>query len=92
MEQAAQREAALRAELDLAPAKVRELGQRVFGRKSGRHKGGNEQQTRAASTRAPGQQPGARGHARTMQTHWPERVKVIELDSPQCPSCGIGRR
>ena len=89
-EQAAQREAALRAELDLAQAKVRELQQRVFGRKSERHKGGSEQQTRAAPTRGRGQQPGTRGHARTMQTNLPERVEVIELDSPQCPSCGLG--
>lgn len=88
-EQAAHREAALRAELDLAQAKIRELQQRVFGRKSERHKGGSEQQTRAAPTRGRGQQPGARGHARTMQTNLPERVETIELDSPQCPSCGL---
>ena len=65
-EQAGQREAALRAELDLAQAKVRELQQRVFGRKSERHTG-----------------------ARTMQTNMPERVEVIALDSPQCPSSGL---
>jgi len=88
-EQATQLEAALRAELDLAQAKVRDLQQRVFGRKSERHKGGSEQQARAASTRSRGQQPGARGHARTMQTNLPERVEVIALDSPQCPSCGL---
>ena len=89
-EQATHREAALRAELDLAQAKVRELQQRVFGRKSERHKGRSEQQARAASTRSRVQQPGARGHARTMPTNFPERVEVIELDSPQCPSCGLG--
>ena len=88
-EQAPQREAALRAELDLVRALVRELQQRVFGRKSERHKGGSEQQARAVATRGRGQQLGARGHARTMQTHLPERVEVIELDSPQCPSCGL---
>ena len=49
-----------------------------------------EQQTRAAPTRGRGQQPGARGHARTMQTNLPERVETIALDSPQCPSCGLG--
>jgi len=68
-DQAGQREAALRAELDLAQAKIRDLQQRVFGRKSERYKGGSEQQARAASTRSRGQQPGARGHARTMQTN-----------------------
>ena len=89
-EQATQREAALRAELGLAQAKIRELQQRVFGRKSERHKGGSEQQTRAAATRGRGQQPGTRGHARTMQTNLPERVEIIALDSPLCPSCGLG--
>ena len=88
-EQATQREAALRAQLDLANAKVRELQQRVFGRKSERHKGGSEQQARAPATRRRGQQPGSRGHARTMQTNLPERVEVIALDSPQCPRCGL---
>lgn len=90
LEQATQREAALRAELDLARALVRDLQQRVFGRKSERHKGGSEQQTRAVATRGRGQQLGARGHARTMQTHLPERIERIELDSPQCPNCGLG--
>ena len=89
-EQATQCEAALRAELGLAQAKIRELQQRVFGRKSERHKGGSEQQTRAASTRGRGQQPGTRGHARTMQTNLPERGEIIALDSPLCPSCGLG--
>ena len=48
-----------------------------------------EQPTRAAPTRGRGQQPGARGRARTMQTNLPDRVETIALDSPQCPSCGL---
>ena len=48
-----QREAALRAELDLAQAKVRDLEQRLFGRKSERSKGGTELQSRPLQPRAP---------------------------------------
>ena len=66
-----------------------EVYQRVFGRKTERHKDGSEQQTRAAPTRGRGQLPGTQGHARTLQTNLPERVEVIALDSAQCPSCGL---
>ena len=68
--QATQRETALRAELDLAHALAREPQQRVFGSKSELHKGGSEQQARAASTRSRGQQPGSRGRARTRQMNF----------------------
>jgi len=52
-EAATQREAALRAEFDEAQAKVRDLQQRLFGRKSERSKGASELQPR------PGYQPAA---------------------------------
>ena len=42
--QAQQREMALRVELDVAQAKVRDLQQRLFGRKSERSKGASEVQ------------------------------------------------
>ena len=89
-EQATQREAVLRAELEVAQAKIRDLQQRVFGRKSERRKGGSEQQTRAAATRSPrGQQRGSPGHGRTRLAHLPERVEVVQIETPQCPQCGL---
>jgi transposase len=89
-EQAAHREAALRAELEVAQAKIRDLQQRMFGRKSERRKGGSEQQARGLVSRAPrGHQRGAPGHGRTMQSHLPERSEFVEIDSPQCPNCGL---
>ena len=89
--QAARREAVLRAELDVANAKVRDLQQRMFGRKSERRKGGSEQPAQALAARAPrGHQRGARGHGRTMQSHLPERSEFVEIDAPQCPNCGLG--
>lgn len=89
-EQAGQREGALRAELDLAQAKIRDLQQRLFGRKSERHKGGSEQQTQTSGPCAPrGQQRGAPGHGRTKQSHLPARTEIVEIDSPHCPRCGL---
>ena len=89
LEQAALREAALRSELEQAQAKIRNLQRRVFGRKSERGKGASEAQVSVSS--APrGQQRGAAGHGRTMQSHLPGRVEFAELDCPTCPKCGLG--
>jgi len=89
-DQATQREAALRAELDVARAKIRDLQKRLFGRKGERSKGRSEVQPQTWAASAPrGHQLGAPGHGRTMQPDLPERVEVVEIDSPQCPSCGL---
>ena len=91
-EAATQREAALRAELDVAQAKVRDLQQRLFGRKSERSKGASELQPRAGLQRAKrGQRRGAPGHGRKMLAHLPERIETAGLDSPLCPACGEAR-
>jgi len=90
LRQAAQREARLGAELEVAQAKIRDLRQRVFGRKSERRKGGREQPGQALVSRAArGHQRGAPGHGRTMQSHLPERIEWVEMDTPQCPRCGL---
>src|SRR5262249_46389309 len=88
-EQAQQREAALRAQLELAQAKIRDLQQRMYGRKSERRwTVEGTLQAAAGSPRPRGQQRGARGHARTQLTHLSEIEETVELDSPQCPACG----
>ena len=90
-DQAAQREAALRAELETAQAKVRDLQQRVFGRKSEATKGASEAQSQGCVARAPrGHKHGARGHGRTMQENLPQRHEYIEIEAPHCPRCGLG--
>ena len=90
LRQAAQREAQLGAELELAQAKIRELQQRVFGRKTERGRCVSERAARPAKTRAPrGQRPGSAGHGRTMQIELPRRSERVELDTPQCPQCGL---
>ena len=90
LRQAAQREARLGAELEVAQAKIRDLQQRLFGRKSERRKGGSEQQAQALVSRAArGHQRGAPGHGRTLLSHLPERIEWVEIDTPQCPRCGL---
>ena len=87
--QATQRETALRAELELAHAKVRDLQKRLFGRKS-ESRGGSEVQGQAPVARARrGQRLGASGHGRSMQPYLPQRIELVGLDSPQCPQCGL---
>lgn len=88
-EQAAQREAALRAELEIAQGKIRDLQQRLFGRKSERSKGACERHGQAVTgRRRRGQQRGAAGHGRKSLPHLPERVELVELDDPRCSNCG----
>jgi transposase len=90
LRQAAQREAQLGAELEVAQAKIRDLQQRLFGRKSERRKGGSEQQARALVSRVPrGHQRGAPSHGRAMQSHLPERIEFVDLGTAQCPRCGL---
>ena len=89
--QGAQREAALQAELEAAQARVRDLEQRLFGRKSERHfrdtRQGSEGDCPAPRPR--GQQRGAPGHGRCLQPELPAHHEVVELASPQCPRCGM---
>ncbi len=66
LDQAALREAALRSELEAAQAKIRDLQQRVFGRKSERSKGANESRSTVLSGRPRGHQRGKPGHGRKM--------------------------
>ena len=89
---AAEREAELRAlqeeELEKAKGEIRDLKHRLFGRKS--EKGKQKRRgRRTPSERRRGQQPGSRGHGRSILAHLPVREEMVELDSPHCPSCGM---
>jgi transposase len=90
LRQAAQREAQLGAQLEVAQAKIRDLQQRLFGRKSERRKGGGEQQAQGLVSRAArGHQRGVPGHGRTLLSHLPERIEWAGIDTPRCPGCGL---
>jgi len=87
--QAVQREAALHSELQTAQAKIRDLQQRVFGRKTERARIVDTRLRQGdICSRPRGQQPGSAGHARKRLTDLPEQVETVELDEPQCPECG----
>ncbi len=74
---------------NLAQVKVRDLQQRLFGRKSERSKGASELQRRPDCQPARrGQRRGAPGHGRKMLADLPERIETVGLDRPQCPACG----
>jgi len=91
IEQFALREAALRGELGIAQARIRDLQKRVFGRKTEHSSRADQTQTENLTpARSRGQQPGAAGHGRTMQTHLPARIETIDIEARQCPCCGLG--
>jgi len=88
----ARTEAKLRTELEFAQAKIRDLQKRLFAGKSERSKG-CEAKTQGATCHAHrGQRRCASGHGRTMQPHLPARDEFVELNTPQCPRCGLALR
>jgi hypothetical protein len=92
--QAAQCEAELQAALELAQAKVRDLQQRLFGRKSEKRKHSEalvQTEAQVPDAGKPwGQRRGAPGHGRTLLPELGGREELIEIESPQCPGCGQG--
>jgi hypothetical protein len=84
----------LRAQVDVLKAKVAELQQRLFGRKSERV--GRPGPLRGAGqsglgARARGQQPGRAGHGRKVRGTLPVVEVVLELCDAalRCPYCGL---
>lgn len=90
LQQVTQEKAHLQAQLDVANAQIRDLRQRVFGRKSECSKGANQAQSRDDHTpKSRGHQKGHCGHGRTTQTDLPLQHETRDLSSPQCPKCGL---
>ena len=86
---AQEREAALLREVEAAQARIRDLEQRLFGRKTERASVIDDKHRRAADRSRPrGQQRGAPGHGRSRQAHLPVHTEDVELDSPVCQVCG----
>ena len=86
-----EREAALKAEVEVLQATIRDLTQRLYGTKSeqstGPDGGGASKPT---SPRQRGQQPGSRGHGRSDRSALPVVVEVHDLSetAKHCPVCG----
>lgn len=92
---ACEREESLKQELQQKEAIIRDLKQRLFGKKS--EKGickadqNPDQDCKPESQhpkRSRGHQQGRPGHGRTERPHLPVVEEVIELDGNSCPQCG----
>src|SRR5690348_14766716 len=84
----------LQAQVEALKAKVADLQQRLFGRKSERRNrapllGGTEPS--GLGRRARGQQPGRAGHGRTLRQTLPVVETVLALSDAvlRCPYCGL---
>lgn len=85
------RERALQGELEYARGRIRDLEQRLFGRKSERQWAVDNQHRRGAgAVRKRGQQVGALGHGRRAVSDLPIREELLTITSPRCPQCGKG--
>jgi len=88
-ERALKREKALEKELEKAKGEIRDLRQRLYGRKSEKAAPRDDRSfTGGGSSRPRGQQKGAEGHGRTARPHLPIEEQVLDLPGG-APCCGI---
>jgi transposase len=89
-QQGLRREVVLKEKIETLEARVRDLRQRLFGRKTEKSGTDHEGQEKPAASRPRGQQPESRGHGRTSWTHLPEREQQSDLSAAEkgCPECG----
>jgi transposase len=99
---ACDREAVLKQELKHEKAKVRDLNQRLFGKKTEKAPCNSEQSKDCPSDdtddnssddkqpkRPRGHQKGQKGHGRTQRPNLPVVEETIELNECSCPHCGL---
>ena len=87
---AVEREKALEKELEEARAEIRDLRQRLYGRKSEKAAPRDDRTfTGGRSSRPRGQQKGAKGHGRTARPRLPvvEEIQDVPSGTPGCPIC-----
>jgi len=90
-QQALLREEELKEKIERLEARIRDLLQRLFGRRSEKSGAGQESQARiGVAPRPRGQQPGSAGHGRTDWAHLPmeEELKELSAAEKHCPQCG----
>ena len=86
-----EREAALKAEVAAHEATIRDLTQRLYGTKSEKSSGSDSTgESKPASPRNRGQQPGSKGHGRSDRSALPVVAEAHDLsaESKHCPACG----
>jgi hypothetical protein len=84
----------LRQEVALKDAKIKDLQNRLFGKKSEKKrplKSERDDQANTPSKRKRGQQPGSAGHGRTKRPDLPIIADERDLDEnrKRCPTCGL---
>nr|MDQ3959419.1 transposase [Pseudomonadota bacterium] len=90
-EQSLKREAALKAQVAAHEATIRDLKQRLYGKKSEKSAGPDRaDESKPASSRQRGQQRGSQGHGRSDRSVLPVVVEVHDLSeaAKHCPQCG----
>ena len=83
------------AKLLLKEAEIKDLKNRLFGKKSEKNtSSGSESSQDASSRKARGQQPGTPGHSRTPRPDLPVVNETLDLPDKdkQCPTCGLPHR
>jgi transposase len=94
-EQLVEREAALKADIAAHQATIRDLTQRLYGRKSEKAPRLNQAgDPPSGSPRKRGQQPGSSGHGRRDRSTLPVVVEAHDLSAAEqrCPVCGAAFR
>jgi transposase len=95
-ERALAREAELRRQLEQEKAKVRDLNQRLYGRKSeqAKHSEALTTEPSVAPARPRGQQTGSQGHGRTPRPDLPvtEEIRDLAEHENYCLECGLPYR
>jgi len=90
-EQSLKREAALKAQVEALEAQIRDLTQRLYGKKSEKSAASEALgKSTVAPARKRGQQPGSAGHGRSDRGALPVVVEVHDLSeaAQHCPQCG----
>jgi len=84
----------LRQEAGLKDAKIKDLENRLFGKKSEKNsplKSQKDAQADSSSKRKRGQQPGSVGHGRTQRPDLPivQEERDLADEQKRCPTCGL---
>ena len=90
-DQSLKREAAWKAQVQALEAQIRDLNQRLYGKKSEKSVGSEALgKPTVAPARKRGQQPGSAGHGRSDRSALPVVVEVHDLSeaAKHCPQCG----
>lgn len=87
----AEREQALKADNERLQVRIRDLTQRLYGRKTEKGTNKSEGRKNKAPKRSRGQQEKSKGHGRTLLENLPVVEEFVNLpeDQKYCPCCGL---